>query len=141
MAASDAESTAAPVTDEAAPEQTEAGAPSEAEGPWRPPPAQPLRIGASILMIAASAALYGYLLSAFWSSPILGIHDRVPYPAYALIGADRDQVYTRGSKLILMGCKLGELVAREGAKVTAVNHDQRRLLHVLCAICGAVLIL
>ncbi|MFZ0890554.1 MAG: peroxiredoxin family protein [Candidatus Binataceae bacterium] len=87
MAASDSESTAAPVTDEAVPEQTEVRAASEAEGPWRPPPAQPLRIGASILMIAASAALYGYVLSSFWSSPLLGIHDRVPYPAYALIAA------------------------------------------------------
>lgn len=87
MAASDSESTTAPVTDGAVSEPAEAEDASEAEGPWRPPQAQPLRLGASILMTVASAALYGYVLSSFWSSPSLGIHDRVPYPAYVLIAA------------------------------------------------------
>jgi peroxiredoxin len=64
----------------------------ESEGPpesdddrWQPPPAQPLRILMSLALIAAGAVLYGLLLTSFWSSPELGIHDRFPYRAYALI--------------------------------------------------------
>lgn len=54
-------------------------------GPWRPPPAQPARFVFALAMLAAGAALYGFVLTGFWSSPNLGIHDRIPYPAYLLI--------------------------------------------------------
>src|SRR5208337_1878324 len=53
---------------------------------WRPPPAQPLRIISALILTASGATLYGFVLTSFWSSPSLGIHDRFPYPAYALIG-------------------------------------------------------
>jgi len=55
--------------------------------PWQPPPAQPLRFVLALALIAAGAALYGFVLTSFWSSPNLGIHDRIPYPAYVLIGS------------------------------------------------------
>jgi len=53
--------------------------------PWRPPPAQPARFVLALALVAAGAALYGFVLTEFWSSPSLGIHDRIPYPAYLLI--------------------------------------------------------
>ncbi len=58
-----------------------------AEERWQVPPTQPLRVVAAILLLAAAAASYGYALVNFWSSPALGIHRRVPYPAYLLIAA------------------------------------------------------
>ena len=62
--------------------------PADAEAaPWRPPPAQPLRFVLALALIASGAALYGFVLTSFWSSPNLGIHDRIPYPAYVLIGS------------------------------------------------------
>ncbi len=56
-------------------------------GSWQPPPAQPLRFLLALALIAAGAVLYGFVLTSFWSSPNLGIHDRIPYPAYVLIGS------------------------------------------------------
>jgi peroxiredoxin len=56
-----------------------------AEEPWQVPPAQPLRLLAAIVLPAAAAISYGYVLLNFWSSPALGIHMRIPYPAYLLI--------------------------------------------------------
>ncbi|MGO9062293.1 MAG: peroxiredoxin family protein [Candidatus Binataceae bacterium] len=53
--------------------------------PWQVPPTQPLRVVAAIVLLAASATCYGYTLLNFWSSPALGIHMRVLYPAYLLI--------------------------------------------------------
>jgi peroxiredoxin len=61
--------------------QTEA----EAEQAWQVPPAQPLRLIAAVLLLASGAASYAYTLINFWSSPSLGIHMAVPYPAYLLI--------------------------------------------------------
>jgi peroxiredoxin len=48
-----------------------------------PPPFQPLRVGLTLLLTAAAFGLYRYVLSSFWSSPSMGIHERVPYPSYA----------------------------------------------------------
>ncbi len=66
---------------------TEADEASDAEERWLVPPAQPLRVVAAILLLTAAAASYGYALLNFWSSPALGIHLRVPYPAYLLIAS------------------------------------------------------
>jgi peroxiredoxin/uncharacterized membrane protein YphA (DoxX/SURF4 family) len=54
---------------------------------WQVPPAQPLRLIAAVLLLAAGAASYGYALVNFWSSPALGIYLAIPYPAYLLIAA------------------------------------------------------
>jgi len=54
---------------------------------WTPPPGQPLRMLLSLCALAAAVALYGYLLLNFWSSPVLGMHQRIPYPAYLLLAA------------------------------------------------------
>jgi len=55
------------------------------EEPWQVPPAQPLRLIAAILLLVSGAVSYGYALLNFWSSPELGIHMAIPYPAYLLI--------------------------------------------------------
>jgi peroxiredoxin len=55
------------------------------EEPWQVPPSQPLRVVAAVLFLAAAATCYGYTLLNFWSSPALGIHLRIPYPAFLLI--------------------------------------------------------
>ena len=76
--------------DESVEEAAGAGAENPAEAdtaPWQPPPAQPVRFVLALALIAAGAALYGFVLTSFWSSPNLGIHDRIPYPAYVLIAA------------------------------------------------------
>ncbi len=54
---------------------------------WSTPPAQPLRTLLSFCALAAAGALYGYVVLNFWSSPWLGIHQRIPYPAYAMLAA------------------------------------------------------
>jgi peroxiredoxin len=54
-------------------------------GPWQPPPAQPIRILLALACTGAGAALYGFVLTSFWSSPSLGIHDHIPYSSYVLI--------------------------------------------------------
>jgi peroxiredoxin len=66
---------------------TEADEAGDAEERWLVPAAQPLRVVAAILLLTAAAASYGYALLNFWSSPALGIHLRVPYPAYLLIAS------------------------------------------------------
>lgn len=91
----------APQPDRIAPDDTIIGAPAApaaeseaaaeteavAEEPWQVPPAQPLRLVATIVLLASAAASYGYALANFWSSPALGIHLAIPYPAYILIAA------------------------------------------------------
>jgi peroxiredoxin len=54
---------------------------------WQVPPAQPLRLIAAVLLLVGGAVSYGYALMNFWSSPRLGIHLAIPYPAYLLIAA------------------------------------------------------
>jgi len=68
---------------EAAPAEAEAEA--AAQEPWHVPPAQPLRVIAAVLLLISGAVSYGYALVNFWSSPALGIHLPIPYPAYILI--------------------------------------------------------
>lgn len=87
------ESEALASTNDAEPE-----APLES-GPWRPPPAQPTRILLAIVFTGAGAALYGFVLTSFWSSPSLGIHDRIPYPCYVVLFG--------GLILALVGVRLG----------------------------------
>jgi len=70
---------------EQAPDAIEAEAQAAIEEPWQVPPSQPLRVVAAVLLLTAAAVCYGYTLLNFWSSPALGIHLRIPYPAYLLI--------------------------------------------------------
>ena len=60
---------------------------SQEETSRTPPPAQPLRIALSLCALAAGATLYGYVVLNFWASPMLGLHHRIPYPAYLLCAA------------------------------------------------------
>jgi peroxiredoxin len=78
---------AAKLTDDAAIRAAdEAASDDEAmAGRWRPPPAQPMRIVAALALTAIGFALYGYTMVNFWASSWLGIHARIPWPAYALI--------------------------------------------------------
>lgn len=73
---------------ELAPEVLEAEALliEESEEVWMRPPFQPLRAVFAILCIAGGFGLYEYVLMSFWSSPSMGIHLRIPYPAYFGIG-------------------------------------------------------
>jgi len=59
----------------------------EAEELWVRPPFQPLRAVLALVFIAVGFGLYEYVLLSFWSTPTMGIHLRVPYPAYIGIGA------------------------------------------------------
>ncbi|HEV2171002.1 MAG TPA: redoxin domain-containing protein [Candidatus Binatus sp.] len=52
---------------------------------WVTPPFQPLRAVAAIGLIASGFGLYGYVLASFWSVPWMGIHARIPWPAFAII--------------------------------------------------------
>lgn len=54
---------------------------------WLPPPFQLGRAIAALLLIATGFGLYEFVLISFWSSPALGIYDRIPWPAFALLGA------------------------------------------------------
>lgn len=90
MSDSGTDSIAAPeeaVCHEPAADAAAADTDAAVEEPWQVPPAQPIRLVASILLLAAGAVCYGYTLLNFWDSPALGIHLPVPYPAYLLIAA------------------------------------------------------
>jgi peroxiredoxin len=54
---------------------------------WIRPPFQPVRAVLALIVIAGGFGLYEYVLLSFWSTPTMGIHDRIPYPAYVGIGA------------------------------------------------------
>jgi peroxiredoxin Q/BCP len=73
---------------EAAPSAAEAAA-DEAEqiDLWIPPRFQPLRAGAALTLTVGGLVLYEFVLTSFWSSPAMGIHDRIPWPAYAGLAA------------------------------------------------------
>ncbi len=60
---------------------------STGEGSWMPPPGQPLRIVLGLAGVVGGATLYGYVLLNFWSSPVLGIHERIPYAAFGVLAA------------------------------------------------------
>jgi peroxiredoxin len=59
----------------------------EDDEPVVAPPSQTLRTLAAIALIAAGFALYRYVLVSFWAVPWMGIHDRIPWPAFALLAA------------------------------------------------------
>lgn len=61
------------------------GFPQEPAEEWVPPPFQPLRAIAAILLTACGFGLYEFVLLNFWSSPALGIHDRIPWPAFGAL--------------------------------------------------------
>jgi len=54
---------------------------------WIRPPFQPIRAVLALVCIAGGFGLYEYVLLSFWSSPAMGIHERIPYPAYIGMGA------------------------------------------------------
>lgn len=58
----------------------------EYEEEWIRPPFQPIRAVIALVCIAGGFGLYEYVLLSFWSSPSMGIHERIPYPAYAGMG-------------------------------------------------------
>jgi peroxiredoxin len=51
------------------------------------PPFQPLRAISALVLIASGAGLYGFVLVTFWSVPWMGIHDRIPWPAFSILAA------------------------------------------------------
>lgn len=55
------------------------------EEPWITPPFQPMRAIAALILIAIGFGLYEYVLVSFWSVHWLGIHNSVPWPAYAVL--------------------------------------------------------
>lgn len=59
----------------------------ELEDTWAALPFQPIRAVLALIFIAGGFGLYEYVLLSFWSSRTMGIHDRIPYPAYFGIGA------------------------------------------------------
>ena len=69
------------------PDVAAAEAELESEELWIAPPFQPLRAFLALVLIAGGFALYEYVLLSFWSSPAMGIHDRIPWPAYLGIAA------------------------------------------------------
>ena len=62
-------------------------APEFYEEHWPTPPFQPLRALGAIVLIAGGFGLYEYVLVSFWSVPWMGIHDRIPWPAFAILAA------------------------------------------------------
>ncbi len=70
---------------ESSPDAVAAGAQLEAanDALWIAPPFQPMRAILALAFIASGFGLYEYVLLSFWSSPAMGIHERLPYPAYA----------------------------------------------------------
>ena len=67
--------------------EAEARLAQELADTWIALPFQPLRAVFALIFIAGGFGLYEYVLLSFWSSPTMGIHDRIPYPAYFGIGA------------------------------------------------------
>jgi peroxiredoxin len=57
----------------------------EIEEAWVTPPFQPLRAIGAALMTASGFGLYEYVLVSFWSAQWMGIHDRIPWPAFAML--------------------------------------------------------
>jgi len=74
----------APAADLESPEASSGQAPDDAFD-WVTPPFQPLRAIAAIALTACAFALYEFVLLNFWSSPAMGIHERIPWPALATL--------------------------------------------------------
>jgi peroxiredoxin len=60
-------------------------APEFYDEPWVTPPFQPLRAIGAVILIACGFGLYEYVLVSFWSVPWMGIHERIPWPAFAIL--------------------------------------------------------
>jgi len=67
--------------------EAEAQLVEEYEEMWVRPPFQPVRAVLALLFTVGGFGLYEYVLLSFWSSPSMGIHLRVPSPAYIGMGA------------------------------------------------------
>ena len=65
----------------------DAGAPELHDEPWVVPPFQPIRAIGAVILIACGFGLYEYMLVSFWSVPWMGIHQRIPWPAFAIAAA------------------------------------------------------
>jgi len=74
----------APAADLESPEAASAQAPDDAFD-WVTPPFQILRAIAAIALTACAFALYEFVLLSFWSSPAMGMHERIPWPALAIL--------------------------------------------------------
>ncbi len=72
---------AKPVADNAVDVPGEEAQPDEIEVA----PASPRAAIGSLILTVAGFGTYEYVLLSFWSSPSLGIHQRIPYPAYACL--------------------------------------------------------
>lgn len=59
----------------------------EADESWVTPPFQPARAIAALALIGAGFGLYEYVLISFWAVPWMGIHERIPWPAFAILAA------------------------------------------------------
>jgi len=57
----------------------------EIEESWVTPPFQPLRALGAAALTGCGFGLYEYVLVSFWSAPWMGIHDRIPWPAFAML--------------------------------------------------------
>ena len=62
----------------------DAGAPELYDEPWVTPPFQPILAIGAVILIACGFGLYEYVLVSFWSVPWMGIHERIPWPAFAI---------------------------------------------------------
>ena len=60
-------------------------APELYEEPWVTPPFQPFRAIGALILIASGFGLYEYVLVSFWSVSWMGIHERIPWPAFAML--------------------------------------------------------
>jgi peroxiredoxin len=59
--------------------------PEQYDEGWSTPPFQPVRALASLALTACGFGLYEYVLVSFWSTQWMGIHDEIPWPAFALL--------------------------------------------------------
>lgn len=57
--------------------------PAQYEDAWITPPFQPVRALSAFALTGCGFGLYEYVLISFWSAPWMGIHDRIPWPAFA----------------------------------------------------------
>ncbi len=67
------------------PRADDEGAQEFYDEPWVTPPFQPIRAIGALILIASGFGLYEYVLVSFWSVPWMGIHDRTPWPAFAIL--------------------------------------------------------
>jgi peroxiredoxin len=78
MSAEDSEIPESRAPDEIRPEQFE-------DELWITPPFQPVRALSALALTACGFGLYEFVLVSFWSAPWMGIHDRIPWPAFAVL--------------------------------------------------------